>query len=383
MKDLSIYFQPVDSEESYDEQQLGSEILIHRTDTFPELDKKGVAILFTPESRRGDCSDANDSFRNSLYELYIGNNWTHRIYDLGTISPGNTIDDTLHAIQSATSELIKNDIIPILIGGSQDLTIGLYSAYEKLEQLVNLTTIDDKLDIGNSEEQVNFNGWLTQLLLKKPCYLFNYSNLGAQSHYIAPKTFDLFNDLYFDIIRLGELKSNIQLAEPTMRNTDIVSFDLQSIISTAWNASYFNNPNGLDPYSACGIMRYAGISDKLTSIGLFNQELLSTENQTGSKILAQLIWYFNEGYANRKGDFPIGSKKSYTKYRVHLDELNEEIVFCKSDKSGRWWMEVPYPSKSDNKFMRHQLVPCSYEIYKEAMNGDIPDLWWKTYQKIS
>lgn len=383
MKDLSIYFQPVASEKSYDEQQLGSEILIHRTDTFPELDEKGVAILFTPESRKGDCPESKDSFRSSLYELYLGKNWTHKIYDLGTISPGKTIDDTLHAIESATSELIKNDIIPIIVGGSQDLTLGLYNAYEKLEQLVNLTTIDHKLDIGNSEEEVTYDGWLTRLLLKKPCYLFNYSNLGAQSHYIAPKTFDLFNDLYFDIIRLGEIKSDIQLSEPTMRNTDIVSFDLQSIESTAWKSAYFDNPNGIDPYSACGIMRYAGISDKLTSIGLFNQELLNSKNQTGSKLIAQLIWYFNEGYANRKGDFPIGSKKSYTKYRVHLDELNEEIVFCKSDKSGRWWMEVPYPAKSNNKFMRHQLVPCSYEIYKEAMNGDIPDLWWKTYQKIS
>lgn len=383
MKDLSIYFQPVELDTNFEEQQLGHEISIHKPDQFPDLDKKGVAILFTPESRRGNCGSSQDNFRQSFYEMYRGSNWSHQIYDLGTINPGNAINDTLHAIESVTSELIKNNIIPILIGGSQDLTMGLYSAYESLEQLVNLSTIDHKLDIGNSEEEIRFDGWLSHVLLKKPCYLFNYSNIGAQTHYIAPKTIDLFNDLYFDITRLGELNANPQIVEPIMRNTDIVSFDLQSIHSTAWSAPYFDNPNGIDPYTACTIMRYAGISDKLSSIGLFNQNLEQSNNNAGNNLIAQLIWYFQEGYAHRKGDFPIGSKKTYKKYRVHLDELNEEIVFCKSDKSGRWWMEVPYPSRSNNKFMRHQLVPCSYAVYQEAMKGEIPDLWWKTYQKIS
>jgi hypothetical protein len=245
MKDLSIYFQPVETDKEFEDQQLGSKILIHRPDQFPDLDKKGTALFYTPESRRGNCYESNDEFRTQLYELYQGNNWTHDIYDLGTIMPGESIQDTLHAIQSVVFELVKNNITPIIIGGSQDLTMGMYDAYASLEQFVNLTTIDHKLDIGNSENDISYDAWLSQLLLKKPCYLFNYSNIGAQKHYIAPKTIDLFNDLYFDIARLGELKANPQIAEPIMRNTDILSFDLQSIISTAWNAPYFENPNGI------------------------------------------------------------------------------------------------------------------------------------------
>tara|TARA_B100000508_G_scaffold141093_1_gene146560 strand:+ start:70678 stop:71826 length:1149 start_codon:yes stop_codon:yes gene_type:complete len=382
MKDLSIYFQPVEVDTEFKEQQIGSVMNIHRSGNFPDLDKKGIAVFFSPESRRGNCSGSNDSFRSSFYQLFVGHSWEHELYDLGTINPGNSIEDTLHAIQTTTSELIKNDIVPILVGGSQDLTMGLYNAYESLEQLVNLTTIDHDLDIGNSEEEITHDGWLSHILLQKPCYLFNYSNIGAQSHFISPKTQDLFNDLYFDVLRLGVIKNDPKVIEPIMRNSDIVSFDLQSIESKAWNSDFFWNPNGIDPYTACTIMRYAGISDKVSCLGLFDQ-VLEDSIRTGSMLIAELIWYFNEGYAQRKGDFPIGSKKNYKKYRVHLDELKEEIVFCKSDKSGRWWMEVPYPSRSNSKFMRHQLVPCTYETYKEAMKGEIPDLWWKTYQKIS
>ncbi|MEX2485523.1 MAG: arginase, partial [Brumimicrobium sp.] len=215
----------------------------------------------------------------------------------------------------------------------------------------------------------------------KPCYLFNYSNLGAQSHYISPKTLDLFNDLYFDVCRLGSLNGYLQIAEPIMRNTDIISFDLQSIRASEINDSQYISPNGFFAHEACQLMRYAGISDKITSIGVFNY--LHDENtSTLNELLAQLVWYFNDGYANRKGDFPIGSKRNYKKFRVTLEELNEEIVFNKSDKSGRWWMEVPYPGIKGHKYERHQLVPCSYEEYQEAMKGEIPDLWWKTYQKL-
>lgn len=382
MKDISIYFQPVDDVSDFEEQQIGSLIQLHTSDHFPELNTNGVALIFCPESRRGNCQDAQDHFRNSFYQLYAGSSWEHSIYDLGTIAPGEKIEDTLHALSTSIEELVKQQIVPVIIGGSQDLTMGLYNAYESLEQLVNLTTIDHRLDIGNSEQEVDQDGWLSHVLLQKPCYLFNYSNIGAQGHYNAPKTFKLFDDLYFDVIRLGEIKADPRLAEPIMRNTDIVSFDLRSVQAASWQSSYFNSPNGIDAYESCGLMRYAGISDKLTCLGLFNQSTTNNDS-AANELIAQLIWYFNEGYAQRKGDFPIGSKKKYKKYRVHLDELNEEIVFCKSDKSSRWWMEVPYPSRSNSKFMRHQLVPCSYEVYQEAMKGEIPDLWWRTYQKIS
>ena len=383
MKDLSIYYEPVELDLSFEDQKVGNHIDIHIDGFFPKIKSNGIALIFTPESRMGDCHKSSDSFRKHFYDLYLGNNWQHSIYDLGTIKPGKSIQDTLHALESSVTELVKNRVIPIIIGGSQDLTMGIYKSYEHLEQFVNLTTVDHSLDLGNVEKDIEQEGWLSHILLEKPCYLFNYSNIGAQQHFIAPKTFELFEELYFDILRLGKIKSNIQLSEPVLRNTDILSFDLRSIVSHAWNSDYFNNPNGIEAHDACTLMRYAGISDKLTCLGLFNQELNENENQSGPLLIAQLIWYFNEGFANRKGDFPIGSKKSYTKFRVYLEEINEEIVFSKSDKSARWWMEVPYPSKSNSKFLRHYLVPCSYETYQEAMKGEIPDLWWKTYQKIS
>lgn len=383
MKDISIYFQSISTEDKFEKEMLGNFIQANKNGEFPEIKKKGIALFYVPEYR----NDKNNSdqkfinnFRSQLYKLHQGFNWNHNLYDLGTIIPGKEIADTFHAISTVCQELIKNDIIPVIIGGSQDLTKAMYNAYEKLEQLVNLTAIDNRLDLGSAEETITHEGWLSHVVLHKPCYLFNYANIGAQSHYIANNTLDLFNELYFDICRLGEISQSTQLAEPYMRNTDILSMDLTSIRASDLQNNNYSAPNGLFANEACQILRYAGISDKLSSLGIFNY--YSKNHLATDEMVAQLIWYFNEGYANRKGDFPVGSKKTYTKFRVYLEELNEEIVFYKSNKSGRWWIEVPYPGSRNSKFMRHQMIPCSYDTYEEAMKGEVPDLWWKTYQKL-
>ena len=125
------------------------------------------------------------------------------------------------------------------------------------------------------------------------------------------------------------------------------------------------------------------MSDKLTSFGLYGyQRDLDREAQT-AQVSAQMVWYFLEGFNLRKKDYPIGSKTNYTRYAVSLDDFKDEIVFYKSDKSGRWWMEVPYPKIKGMKFQRHLMVPCNYEVYQRALENEMPDLWWKTFQKLS
>ncbi|PKR80553.1 arginase [Brumimicrobium salinarum] len=383
MKDISLYFQPVGNTEEKIEDSLHTYINIYQEEEFPTLDKKGVAIFHVPEYRNDTHAKEKrykNEFRNKLYRLFSGSNWEHTIYDLGNIAPGKHINDTFHAIETVCEELIKKEIIPIVVGGTHDLTNAIYNTYGKLEQLVNLTVVDHKIDLGDANQQVKSDGWLSHLLLQKPCYLFNFANIGLQGHYTSKNSLKLFEELYFDVTRLGDISSNITLAEPQLRNTDLLSFDLNSIRASDLQNENYSSPNGVFAHEACQIMRYAGISDKLTSVGVFNY--FSENHQVTDELLAQLIWYFNEGYANRKGDFPIGSKKSYTKYRVFLEELNEEILFYKSDKSSRWWIEVPYPGTSKSKFLRHQMVPCDYNTYQEAMKGEIPDVWWKTYQKF-
>jgi hypothetical protein len=161
-----------------------------------------------------------------------------------------------------------------------------------------------------------------------------------------------------------------------------MSLDLQSIRNSDFAGDYYNSPNGFYADQICQIVRYAGISDKLTSFGIFNL-LPGNISSSSNQLVAQIIWYFLDGISQRKGDFPIGSKKDYLKFIVHMESYENDLVFYKSHKSDRWWMEVPYPLKSGMKFERHHMVPCNHEDYQLAMQNEMPDLWWKTFQKLS
>lgn len=384
MKDLSIYFDPIDTDFcQYAKESIGDRIVAYTPDDFPEIKSGGVALIVVPEYRgvRNATQSSSDLFRSKLYHLFEGVNWSNAFYDLGTIQPGESIADTRYALSQVCEELMKKAVVPLVIGGGQDLTKAMYDAYKSLEQMVNLTTIDAAFDVGDIDTEIHAHGWLTHILLDKQCYLFNYSNLGAQGHYLSKSVLDLFDKLYFDTTRLGALSENITLAEPILRNTDLGSFDLSSIRYGDFKSGLEILPNGFFANEACQMTRYAGISDKLTAFGLFNCDF-NNEDESSAAIIAQLIWYFLDGFNNRKGDYPIANKKTYKKYRVSTEDFKEEIIFYKSDRSARWWMEVPYPDSRGSEYQRHQLVPCSYEEYQETMTGGIPDLWWKTYQKM-
>lgn len=385
MEDLSIYFSPVSENRiSSTAESIGSKIIIHNKSGFPELESKGIALIYCPEYRgvQEVKPKGSDAFRENLYALFPQFNWSVVMYDLGDILPGNNIEDTYYALANVVQELNKKEIVPIVIGGSQDLTFSLYKAYEKLEQYVNLTTIDSKLDLGKLEEGVQYNGWLSNIVMHQPSFLFNYSNLGCQAHFNPPSVFDLFDKLYFDIHRLGALNKNIKEAEPVLRNTDVLSLDLTALRSSEFNSNAYNSPNGLYANEICQITRYAGVSDKLSSFGIFNL-FGDDKHNVVHEIVAQVIWYFIDGFSSRVGDFPTGSTKAYKKYKVYIESLDTEISFFKSDKSARWWINIPYPGAGKNKYLRHQMVPCSYEDYLAATQSEIPDLWYKTYQKLS
>jgi arginase family enzyme len=380
MKDISFYFKPVD-DFYYNKESIGNTIDTHLEGAFPEIEKKSIAIFYCPEFRNSNFSNNSNttSFRSYLYNLYHGLNWNKKIYDLGDFILGETVEDTYFGVRNIIAELIKNDVIPIMIGGGQDLVYPIYLGYSDLEQVVNFVSIDYKFDFGSIDSRISNNAFLDKILTHVPCHLFNYSVIGLQAPFLKTSEIELFEKLYFDALRLGEYNSNFKKAEPLIRNTDALNIDLTSIKSSDFSNKN-ENPNGFYSEQICQIARYAGISDKLTSFSLFNYY---NENITSNNdhLIAQIIWYFIDGVNDRKGDFPVCAKSEYKKFTVHFDSF-DEVVFYKSNKSERWWLEVPHPTTANSNYKRHYLVPCNHEDYELASKNELPDLWWKTYQKL-
>lgn len=377
------FLSPVDNEiiqyiNGLSTQHLGSKVAFHTEKDFPDIDTLKIAIIGVLESRGSvnflDKEINLFAIRKELYSLFPGN-WQSSIGDLGDIIPGNTIEDTFFALQKVASKLIKKGIIPIIIGGSQDLTYPLYRAYDNLEQMVNLVSIDSKFDFGKQEDGISAKSYLSKIILDEPNNLFNYSNIGYQTYFNSQEEIDLIEKLYFDAYRLGEISNNIELAEPSFRDADIVSIDLNAVSS-----SYSGNfgdfiPNGFDGKEICSLSRYSGISDKVSSFGIFNHN----DTKEESVLVAQIIWYFIEGVNYRSNEYPFGTKENYLKYIVPLE--TEELIFYKSNKTGRWWIEINFFAGQHNKLKKNTLLPCSHEEYLAACNNEIPERWWKAQRK--
>jgi len=317
-------------------------------------------------------------FRSACYSLFPGQDWNMKIYDLGDMSPGASLTDTYFAVQTVVGELIKNSCIPVLVGGSMDLLHAVSVGYEVTEQLINICAIDERISLGKPDEEITSDGYLSSLLLRRPCYLFNHATIGLQPNRNNPMNLDLYDKLYFDVCRLGAFNADFKLAEPILRNSDIIGMNLEALKASERMVEE-GNPNGFTVEQFCQIAKYSGISDKLSCFGIFNPVHALGQD---SAIVAHTLWYLVDGIESRKGDFPIGSKKEYMRFTVIMDNEFQELVFYKSNKSERWWMEVPYPPSEQVKFERHHLVPCDQQDYENAMKNELPDLWWRTYQKL-
>ena len=318
-----------------------------------------------------------DEFRKSFYALYQGN-WKNKIYDFGDLKVGETFPDTLVILQEIVTNLLKNDLIPVIIGGSQALTYALYRSFDQLEQRVNLGLIDPRFDLGILGDPLDSRGFLTKIIMDKPHNLDNCTQLGYQTFYNSQEVILLMESLLFDINRLGVLKRDMELTEPLLRNADLLSLDFGAIRAADAVANQNKSISGFTSDEICQICRYAGISDRLNVFGIFEYNPSLDNHQQSAQLMAQMVWYFIEGVNLRKPEFPNLDLEHFKKYMVVIDD--ETFNFYKSEVSNRWWMEITL--KVDTKIKRRTLIPCTYNDYLTAGRLEIPERWYLNRKKL-
>ena len=385
MIELHSYFNPLNpgiyaEKDRWGITQVGRLIDSHTADHFPEVKFAEIAIFNVPEydGSKNKVAGQDCKIRASFYQLHQEK--LPRIVDLGTLQLMPTRKESFKKVQDVCEALLHEGVIPIIIGGGHDVSYAVYKAYAALEKYITLTSVDKSFDIGLEEDNLASYSHLGKVISHNPSHLFHYVNLGYQSYFVSNMATEMLKGMNFDIIRLGDLKANFQEVEPVMRNTDFLSFDISAIQFAYAEANVYSSPNGLNGEEACKIMRYAGVSDKLSAVGLFeyNQEL-DVNNQT-AQLLAQMIWYFIDGYKMRKQELNP-NLKNCIKYTVAFEDGKNEIIFYKSQTSGRWWMGVPF-KKEGKKQLQNYFVACSYRDYEVANQGEVPERWLKTYNKF-
>ncbi|MFW5821549.1 MAG: arginase family protein [Bacteroidota bacterium] len=274
---------------------------------------------------------------------------------------------------------MEKSIVSIIIGGSQDLGIGLAQAFENYNSFWNFTTVDSRIDYeSGSSLKFHSGNYLKQLPQLKNSNNLILTNLGHQVYFTPLKVIDEFESKGYSSHRLGSLRSGLKKSEPFIRDSHILSIDINSVRQSDAPAGSSPGPNGFFADELCQLTRYAGASKNLRSI-LFSELIPENDpNDHTSHLVAQAIWYFIEGYSIRIPETPADG--NYKKFIVSTSAADQNLIFYKSNDTDRWWMEVPVKDPLSGK---NYIFSCSYEDYQRACTNEIPDKWWNLMRRFS
>jgi formiminoglutamase len=336
------------------------------THEIPPMDQCQLAII-------GLDKEAADRVRKQLYPL------SFPFEQLSITDLGNFRKPDPSFIQPVVSELLASNILPVLIGRDPHQIQAQYQAQLSVQPMASMAIIDEILPFSAATVS-DHHAYLQPLLEEKANLPYHFCFLAYQSPFTDPAVLDRLHRRFADLLSLGGIRSDITETEPYIRNADLLGLHLGALEGPSAPGNIRLSPNGLRPEEICQLVRYAGMSDKLRSFGIYGFVAEEDRREQTAALIAQMIWYFADGFYRRRNDFPV-STDGLVEYIVQPKTLGHTIVFWKSKKSGRWWMQIP-ADKKDSQPARHRLIPCSYKDYVQASNGGLPDRLLLAYERF-
>ena len=331
-----------------------------------------IALLGIPfDSRlKGDISCVPDKIREELYQLSRINR-NLKIADFGNLKSSKSQKENYRALRDLVEYFKEQNITLIILGGSQDLTIGICEAFHN-DPFFSLSVIDSRLDVKTGKDPLTSKNYLSHIFKLNP-EIFQFNLIGYQSYFVPQEYFSKIMGIN-QHIRLGFLRENMTLIEPLFRNCDAVSFDIGSVKNTNSHESNIISPNGLRSEEACQLSKYAGIAGRVKVFGLFEITPDKDVSPAIVKLASQIIWYFIEGFSNRQS-LNNYSIEMNTVYKVEVENIDNPLIFLRDKQTGQWWMEIKTVDNGKRYFA------CSEQEYFQASNNEIPELWLKYVQK--
>lgn len=353
---LEAFFTPVDKQLAKrfakSSGTLGGEMKIN-AGKFPDYGDIDVAII--------GLGPNADIVRPFLYTYAYHFNGVS-VADFGNLNHDGSSKNANAGLRECLIAMRAENILPIIIGENDN-----YS-----DALLKSTPFKD-IDYALVSPEIAYNPDDLAWKLQNKKKLFHSSFIGIQNFMNSHATLQMVSELFSTVVRLGQLRNRLQDIEPVLRETDLFEFDLSSIKYPDFTSAYVGLPSGLLNQEACGICRYAGVSNKI-GVFLLNKFTLNKEFPTDAMQVAQMIWYILDGIDNRSNDMPHMNNKNLTVYKCHANS-GEDMLFLYSELTERWWMQVPNIDKK--KKTAPKFIGCKSEDYEIALSGEVPELWYR------
>jgi len=374
MYDLHNYLLPINinslnDDKGYNDGQIAKHILLNEGE-IPNLETADIVLVGVGEARGSGIfdagNDAPDLIRKHFYQLHY---WHSDIVlaDMGNIKTGDSLNDSYSAVTIVLTELLRLNKTVVLLGGSHDITLPQYFAYRKLDKIVEATCIDATIDL-RGESSLRSENFLLEMLTGEPNLVKHYNHIGFQSYLVHPRMLEIMDKLRFDCFRVGKIKESIEEMEPVLRNTNLLSFDINAIKHADAPANECS-PNGFTGEEACILTRYAGMSTNINSLGLYGYQPWQDVHELTAKQMAQMLWYFVDGKSRSKQEASMQDSANFNEY--HTVFADGDTKFLQSRKTGRWWMQLPDKT----------IIACSYNDYICASRSEIPERWLRAQER--
>jgi formiminoglutamase len=349
--------------------QIGKKILVYEH-SFPDLASADIVMVGCGEERGNnlviETTSAPDNIREQLYFLYSWHPDVH-LADIGNIRSGATLADTYAALKTVIRELTAMGKTVLILGGGHDLTLAQYHSYADAQKIIESTCIDALINI-DINSMFRSQSFLMEMLTGEPNFMSHYNHIGFQSYFVHPRMLETMDKLRFDCYRVGNAKENIEEMEPVIRNSAMVSFDIAAI-AHSYAPSNSISPNGFTGEEACALMRFAGLSNITSSIGIYGYDPAKDNESLTARQISQMIWYIMDGKSRGKKEAGIEDRDAFNEFHVSFAEVS--TTFLQSKKTGRWWMQLP-----DKRF-----IACSHKDYLLAASNEIPERWLRTQER--
>lgn len=387
MFDFKDYLNPVSIEKPDFEILTGNagfphNITIH-TENNPvkEIKDFKMAIIGVPDGRNSlnnGSAKGPDEIRRSLYSLAKIPGKT-KIIDLGNMKQGAAFNDTLAGLTDLLCILLKENVVPVLVGGSSALVTSVDRAFTLTKTKYTLITVDPRIDFGTDPDKPDSLTYLNRIVNNSKSALSQFVNIGFQTYLNDQQVLNRFLRRQSELVRIGDVRQAIYLTEPLFRDSEAAIFDISAVRQSDAPGTAIPSPNGFYGEEICLLSRYAGISDKLKLFGLFEVNPdLDIRGQT-SGLAAQIIWFFMEGFSQKQYETPVlnrGNSGRFIKYHVRVTDMEDDLIFVKSTLTERWWIELT-DDKGENVYFA-----CSYDDYLKANRNEVPDRWVKAANRI-
>lgn len=327
---LSHWFSPIDNTLSH---LAGKYCQLMHEDgkDFPVLEHTKLAFI-------GFDKEFSNNVRKQLYSF--NNHFSQiQIADLGNLKSLD-VEFSIPAIK----EILDGGIIPILLGAPGHIIQKLRHRLES--DFSTIFHISNRLPDYHSDDK--------------------YEILGFQRHLCALDRITELEDISTSSMSLAKMRAYPYIQEAVLRDANLAHFDGSAIKLGDNPASIESNTSGLTCAESCQVMKNIGGSHNLKLLNITNYEIIDERRQYASSMtIAEMIWYFIEGYHQRLNDHPTTSSEQLQRFVINSLDTDAEMVFVKNETSGRWWF-----LSNGNEENYHA---CSHEEYLEASRGDIPD----------